>query len=75
MESASWSIARWMRPKPDSDLDKDAKPSLSLGCALAHDSNRALVALLPSEWALKTFTDKNPDWIISAEPFPPPKAG
>ena len=30
--------------------------------------------LLPSEWALKTFSDKNEDWIISEQPFPPPMA-
>ena len=33
-----------------------------------------LVALLPSEWALKTFADKNEDWTISDQPFPPPVA-
>jgi len=30
--------------------------------------------LLPSEWAMKTFTEKNEDWIISEQPFPPPVA-
>ena len=45
---------------------------LSLGAALARDSNGWLVALLPSEWALKTFSDKNEDWLISEQPFPPP---
>jgi hypothetical protein len=34
-----------------------------------------LIALLPSEWALKTFTDKNEDWIISEQPFPPRRWG
>lgn len=29
------------------------------------------LALLPSEWALKTFSDKNEDWIISEQPFAP----
>jgi peptide chain release factor 3 len=74
MESASWSLARWVCPKPDKPQPKDARPALSLGGALATDSNGALVALMPSEWALKTFTDKNPDWIVSAQPFPPPSA-
>ena len=46
--------------------------TLFLGAALARDSNGWLVALLPSEWALKTFSDKNEDWIISEQPFPPP---
>jgi hypothetical protein len=61
-------------PKPDKPQPKDVRPALSLGGALATDSNGALVALMPSEWALKTFTDKNPDWIVSAQPFPPPSA-
>jgi hypothetical protein len=30
--------------------------------------------LLPSEWAMKTFVDKNGDWIVSDQPFPPPMA-
>lgn len=39
---------------------------------MSRDSNGWLVALLPSEWALKTFSDKNEDWVISEQPFPPP---
>lgn len=27
---------------------------------------------LPSEWTLKTFADKNEDWVLSEQPFPPP---
>jgi hypothetical protein len=27
---------------------------------------------LPIERALKTFSDKNEDWVISEQPFPPP---
>jgi peptide chain release factor 3 len=74
MESADWSIARWLRPKEGDPLAPDARPSLSLGTALARDAHGWLVALLPSEWALKTFTDKNEDWIVSDQPFPPPTA-
>ena len=72
IESASWSLARWLKPKSGDPMAPEARPSLSLGVALARDSNGWLVALLPSEWALKTFTDKNEDWIISDQPFPPP---
>lgn len=74
MESASWSIARWLKPREGDPMAPEARPSLSLGAALARDSNGWLVALLPSEWALKTFTDKNDDWIVSDQPFPPPAA-
>ena len=44
----------------------------SLGTALADDSNGWLVALLLSEWVLKTFAAKNEDLILSEKPFPPP---
>jgi len=73
IEQANWSIARWLKPKDGDPFAPEARPSLSLGTALARDSNGWLVALLPSEWALKTFTDKNEDWIISDQPFPPAK--
>ena len=72
IEQANWSLARWLKPKDGDPLAPEARPSLSLGAALARDSNGWLVALLPSEWALKTFSDKNEDWIISEQPFPPP---
>jgi peptide chain release factor 3 len=72
IEPANWSLARWLKPKEGDPLAPEARPALSLGAALARDSNGWLVALLPSEWALKTFSDKNEDWIISEQPFPPP---
>ncbi len=74
LEQANWTLARWLKPKDGDPLAPDARPSLSLGTVLARDSNGWLVALLPSEWALKTFADKNEDWIISDQPFPPPVA-
>jgi len=72
IEQANWSLARWLKPKEGDPLAPDARPNLSLGAALARDSNGWLVALLPSEWALKTFADKNEDWLLSEQPFPPP---
>jgi peptide chain release factor 3 len=75
LEPADWALARWLKPKTGDPLAPDARPSLSLGTVLARDSNGWLVALLPSEWALKTFAEKNEDWIISDQPFPPPVAG
>jgi peptide chain release factor 3 len=72
LEPANWSLARWLKPKDGDPLAPDARPALSLGTVLARDANGWLVALLPSEWALKTFVDKNGDWTISDQPFPPP---
>jgi peptide chain release factor 3 len=72
VEQANWSLARWLKPKEGDPLAPDARPALSLGTVLARDSSGWLVALIPSEWALKTFSDKNEDWIISEQPFPPP---
>lgn len=72
LETADWSIARWLKPREGDPLAATERPALSLGVALARDANGWLVALIPSEWALKTFTEKNPDWIVSDQPFPPP---
>lgn len=74
IEAANWSLARWLKPKEGDPMAPEARPNLSLGAALARDSNGWLVALLPSEWALKTFADKNEDWVLSEQPFPPPSA-
>jgi len=74
LENATWSIARWLRPLEGDPLAPEARPGLSLGSVLARDSNGWLVALLPSEWALKTFIDKNEDWLVSEQPFAPPSA-
>lgn len=74
LEQASWNLARWLKPKEGDPMAPEARPALSLGVSLARDSNGWLVALLPSEWALKTFADKNEDWVISADPFPPQSA-
>ncbi len=71
IEPATWSLARWLKPRSGDPFAPDDRPNLSLGAALARDSNGWLVALLPSEWALKTFADKNEEWILSEHPFPP----
>ncbi len=72
LEPANWSIARWLKPKSGDPQAPEARPSLSLGAVLARDSNGWLVGLRPSEWAMKTFVDKNEDWVVSDQPFPPP---
>lgn len=71
IEPADWSIARWLKPNEGDPFAPEARPSLSLGTVLARDSNNWLVALFPHDWAMKTFTEKNEDWIISEQPFPP----
>lgn len=73
LENGTWSFARWMKPK-SSEAPADSLPALSMGVTLARDIHGALVALIPHEWALKTFTEKNEDWIVSEQPFPPPVA-
>ncbi len=71
VEPADWSIARWLKPKEGDPLAPEARPALSMGTALARDSNGWLTALFPHDWAMKTFTEKNEDWHISEQPFPP----
>ncbi len=71
IESADWSIARWLKPKEGDPFAPEARPALSMGTVLARDPNGWLTALFPGEWAMKTFTEKNEDWIISEQPFPP----
>jgi len=71
LEHGSWSFARWMKPK---NGDPKAMPAMSMGINLARDQHGALVALIPSEWTMNTFIEKNADWIVSETPFPPPKA-
>ncbi len=71
IESADWSIARWLKPKQGDPLAPEARPALSLGTVLSRDSNGWLVALFPHDWAMKTFIEKNEDWEISEQPLPP----
>jgi peptide chain release factor 3 len=71
IESASWSFARWMRKK-DGESGPDDLPELSMDVKLVRDFHGHLVALIPSEWLLGTFTEKNPEWVVSDVPFPPP---
>ncbi|BCX49748.1 peptide chain release factor 3 [Haloferula helveola] len=71
LEHASWGFARWMRKKEGETRPEDL-PELSMDVKLVRDIHGHLVALIPSEWTLGTFTEKNPDWIVSDVPFPPP---
>jgi peptide chain release factor 3 len=72
LEHASWSFARWMRKK-EGETGPDELPELSMDVRLVRDIHGHLVALIPSEWTLGTFTEKNSDWLVSDVPFPPPR--
>ncbi len=71
VEPADWTIARWLKPKEGDPLAPESRPALSMGTVLARDSNGWLTALFPHDWAMKTFIEKNEDWEISEQPFPP----
>ena len=71
IESASWTLARWLKPTEGDPLAPEARPDLSLDTTLARDSNGWLVALFPHDWAMKTFIEKNTEWEFSEQPYPP----
>ncbi|MEP4078857.1 peptide chain release factor 3 [Haloferula sp.] len=73
LEPGSWSIARWMRKKEGETLEED-RPEMSMGITLVRDAHGHLVALIPSEWVLNTFAEKNSEWEVSEAPFPPVSA-
>jgi peptide chain release factor 3 len=70
LENADWAIVRWLRARNPS-TSPESLPTLSLGATLARDDRDQLVVLLPSEWSMKTFIDKNESWEASDQPFPP----
>jgi len=65
LENADWSIVRWVRP---CEPGVHGMPALSLGATIARDDRDQLVVLLPNEWSMKTFIDKNENWQISEIP-------
>ena len=67
LENADWSVVRWLRPRKSGI---EGLPALSLGATLARDDQGQLVVMLPSEWSLKTFIDKNEDWEAAEQAFP-----
>ncbi len=54
LETATWSIARWLAP--DTDLDSVKLPT---GVKLATDASGLPVVLFPSAWTLKYFAETN----------------
>jgi peptide chain release factor 3 len=68
LEPAPWQVARWMRPA--SGDPKDANPDLPTGATIAIDSAGQRVLLLPNEWSLRFFRERNPLMELSDIPFP-----
>ncbi len=69
VESAPWTVVRWIRAKsPETPLDTlDIK--LPSAGALATDHLGFPVVFLPTAWSLSYFEDRNPDLESSATPF------
>jgi peptide chain release factor 3 len=63
VESAPWTVARWLAP--DVELDAEAIP---YSTRLATDSQGRRVLLFPDEWNLRHFTERHPDIRISDRP-------
>ncbi|MDQ6655622.1 MAG: peptide chain release factor 3 [Verrucomicrobiota bacterium] len=70
LESASWSIARWVRERSANGSGEMQRPKLLLptGSVLAQDSRGAWVVLLPNDWTARYFEEKNPDYEMLALP-------
>ncbi|NCD34602.1 MAG: peptide chain release factor 3 [Spartobacteria bacterium] len=67
LEPAPWTVLRWLSPETTEKQLQDTRvPS---GCSLATDVLGHHVLLLPSEWTMNYFKEKNPDIIISDIPF------
>jgi peptide chain release factor 3 len=77
VETAPWSVARWIRLKnapaaaPVSARDNPEPPALELptGAALVLDAAGSWVVLLTNAWSANYFADKNPGLLIQNMPF------
>ncbi len=74
LESASWSLARWVRDKSPAEngahRGEAPRPKLLLptGSTLARDNRGEWVVLLPNEWTARYFEEKNPTVEVFAMP-------
>jgi peptide chain release factor 3 len=67
LESAPWSVARWLDPNARvEDL------TLPGGIRAATDSQGRTVLLFPDDWYMRYFQERNPDVKISNLPFADP---
>ncbi len=64
VELAPWTVTRWIDPEFG-----DKELMLPTNVKLALDGQGRRVVLLPDEWALRYFTDRNPDVGLSDLPF------
>ena len=72
VETAPWSLLRWIRPKersPDYSLNDAPKVNLPTDAALARDSEGQWVVLLSAEWQLQIFADRNEGLEIQSHVF------
>jgi peptide chain release factor 3 len=70
VESAPWSIARWVKAK-DSDTFVTPKPpkmQIPTGGTLVKDPHGAWVVLLSNAWSARYFQENNPDLEVVATP-------
>ncbi|MBA3272574.1 MAG: peptide chain release factor 3 [Chthoniobacterales bacterium] len=76
LESAPWNLARWIREKQAASdttpraVGEQPRPKLLLptGTALAKDSRGAWLVLLPNDWTVRYFEEKNPTFEVLAIP-------
>ncbi len=68
IETAPWSLVRWISKEGEGLLASAQKPQLFLpsGAALATDSSGCWVVLLPSSWTASYLEEKNPEWHFSS---------
>ncbi|HET6247198.1 MAG TPA: peptide chain release factor 3 [Tepidisphaeraceae bacterium] len=66
LESAPWSVLRWLSPEVPLDSLEGTLPS---GTKLAFDAERRAVLLFPSEWAMNYFQKQNRDVVLSDIPL------
>jgi peptide chain release factor 3 len=65
LESAPWTVARWLSP----DTRADALPLLPTGIRLAIDSQGRHVMLFANDWTLRYFLERNKAVKVRATPF------
>ena len=67
LEPCPWNIVRWWTPAPESAAAKDKEylPELPMDAALGEDRDGAKVVLFANEWAIRHFTQRNPDVRLS----------
>jgi len=72
LEPCPWNVVRWWTPTPGTPAaaDKEFLPELPSDAALGEDRDGAKVVLFANEWAIRHFTQRNPN-VTLAEMAPP----